>query len=131
MKTLVAPLRSGVAICLFFIFANLPSPSLTQDALEYSITDESGALRVGDVIDDSHLRDEYTQTDFDVMTFDFVASSAGHESMFRMSGRFLETRAPLDREQFCAQLQECTLQLSIRVQPFQYFTVLQVPYSLE
>ena len=102
-----------------------------QNVLRYSVIEENSNLIIGDVISDSHLRTTYTQSDFDVMTFNFVASDSQHEDFFRMNGRSLEARETLDREAFCAQLQQCTLHLSVRVQPPEYFTILQVEVQVQ
>ena len=101
-----------------------------QTPLRYSIVEESNNSFVGDVIEDSGLRQQYTQSELDLMNFVFVENDEAHETRFIINRGLLETRGPVDRDNICPNLEICVIPMAIKVQPTEFFAIIQLEVEI-
>lgn len=123
-------LKQSSLTTLVTLLLSLVAIATAQVPLRYSIVEDSTSTFVGDVIQDSGLSQEHTQSDLELMNFVFVESDEARETRFIINSGILETRGPVDRDNICANLEICVIQLAIKVQPTEFFAIIQVEVEL-
>ena len=120
-------------LALWAIIITLFSRSVAiQLSMHYNVPEEDAPGRLlGDVVWDAGLADKISRQDYNSLVLRLLNSQ--HSSLFAIDGRMLKVTESLDRETLCVSTgvtsvtsQTCTLQITIAVEPVDYFLKVNV-----